>query len=365
MAIQWSGVSGHLQVGIDVRHDPVSASTTHINVYVDVWLRVVNWRYQDDMVVQLRGSRSRDWPITLNEPSTATREYFIGTETIASQGLSYSGGPTYTFGAGVAGAYDGSVPGITINWSLPKRPAGPPNTPGAGIDYVTATGFRVAIIAPGTNGSPITGYQTLVGTNTSDGVNSVIASQIRNVTTGGTHTVTGLSPYTLYGVIVRARSAAGDSGWRYMTVRTLAGEPDPPSNVRLDDANPPGPDTISIAWTAPTNTGGRPVAGYRVEWSTRSDFTADTTAVSLGSGTSYTITGLTPGATYYIRVRTSNQANIPGPWSPTLQAFTMSKNLLKHPTRGWVPVRVWLKVPAVGWRQVRVWKRPPGGSWTV
>lgn len=71
--------------------------------------------------------------------------------------------------------------------------------------------------------------------------------------------------------------------------------------------------TATISWTAPSNDGGTAVSGYKVQYST--DATNWTTytegSYSATPSTSITITGLTPGQTYYFRVAAKN-AVIPG-----------------------------------------------------
>lgn len=364
MAIQWSGVSGRMQVGIDVRVDGYDTNTPAINVYVDVWVRVVNWRYTDDQVAYLRGSIAADYAYRLNEPSTATREYHVGTYTIAGQGQSYGGGPVYTFSASIGGAYDGSAPSITFNWALPPRPPNVPTPPSfVGVDTIGPTSARIVIHAADGRGSGVSAYQTLIGTNGTN-VDTVIATQVWNATNGGTHMATGLKRATAYAVITRAFNGVGPGGW-YMTYFTTAPTvPTPGRNLRADPAKPNGPSDVSVLWDGPLDDGGRPVHGWDVAYATSADFTQGyvTQAVMTPGLNAWTFTGLEPGRRYWVRVRPVNAVGV-AEWVTLDAGETLSRNRVRVPGLGWTPVRVHLKVPGVGWRTVRVWKRAPGGTW--
>jgi hypothetical protein len=65
--------------------------------------------------------------------------------------------------------------------------------------------------------------------------------------------------------------------------------------------------TISIAWTNNSPANGQPVTGIRVQLSTGGTGGPWTTRTTLGgTSTSYRITGLTGGRTYWIRLQTYN-----------------------------------------------------------
>jgi hypothetical protein len=110
-----------------------------------------------------------------------------------------------------------------------------------------------------------------------------------------------------------------------ITVPTAAfptlGPPPAPTSLTASRGNT----QISLAWTAPSSNGGSAITGYTVEY-TPSGGSAQT--VSTGStSTSYTLTGLTNGTAYTVRVAAANVAGTgdftaasssvtPGPFTP-------------------------------------------------
>src|SRR2546428_9008515 len=69
-----------------------------------------------------------------------------------------------------------------------------------------------------------------------------------------------------------------------------------------------GGKNITISWQAPTSDGGSAITGYKVYRSTSSG--TETGYVNLGNVNSYTNTGLTPGVTYFYKVRAVNSAGL-------------------------------------------------------
>ena len=58
---------------------------------------------------------------------------------------------------------------------------------------------------------------------------------------------------------------------------------------------------LVVSWTAVRN-----ASSYTVQWSTKSDFTASPSTATVSSGVTHTITKLTNGTTYYVRVSATN-----------------------------------------------------------
>lgn len=82
-----------------------------------------------------------------------------------------------------------------------------------------------------------------------------------------------------------------------LVLETIPGKP---TNISVN----PGNSQISLTWTAPTDTGGSPITGYMITYTTDS-WTTSHGKIS-GTSTSTTITGLTNGHTYSFRVYSIN-----------------------------------------------------------
>ncbi|MFL6145633.1 MAG: DUF6801 domain-containing protein [Labedaea sp.] len=136
----------------------------------------------------------------------------------------------------------------------------------------------------------VTGYDVFNG--------STLATSV----TGTSATVTGLTPDTAYTFTVKAKDAAGNSSAASNTVsaRTEASPtdspPSAPANLRSTGTTQ---NSVSLAWDAATDDHG--VTGYDV-------FNGSTLATSV-TGTSATVTGLTPGTAYTFTVKAKDTAN--------------------------------------------------------
>ena len=80
--------------------------------------------------------------------------------------------------------------------------------------------------------------------------------------------------------------------------------PGPPTNVRATEG---GHNTINLAWRAPTDDGGAPITGYRIEWSVSGNSPWQTVGLSSPVRV-WAHRGLDPGTTRYYRVRAVNSA---------------------------------------------------------
>ena len=123
---------------------------------------------------------------------------------------------------------------------------------------------------------------------------------------------TGLTNGTEYEVRVRATNSAGTSGWSATASGTPVAEvPDGVQHVEVDA----GDGRLVLDWGEPESNGAA-ISGYAIQRATNSGFSANVVnATSGASSSALTITGLTNGTTYYVRVRAVNSAGN-GAWSP-------------------------------------------------
>ena len=123
---------------------------------------------------------------------------------------------------------------------------------------LTATGVTLNYnaVAPIDSTTPIT-YKAVV-TNTS---NNAVVGTFTSTTTSVT--LTGLTRYTIYSVVVTAYSGtiAGPPSYPY-TFRTLADVPSEPTGV---SARKSTNSQMLITWTAPRDNGGVPITSYKIE----------------------------------------------------------------------------------------------------
>ncbi len=179
----------------------------------------------------------------------------------------------------------------------------------------TTTGFDVSWTAPTTT-ETVTSYDVRyrpIG---------VSGSFVSTNTTNTQVTLSGLTPNITYEVQVRANSATESSIWTVspnsLIVKTLAetvlSELGTPSNVTASNNTNT---SFDVRWTAPTTT--ETITGYDVQYGIN---IAYVTTVSV-TGTSTSLTGLTPNTGYLIQVR-AKSANGKGAWSTTVYAATTS-----------------------------------------
>ena len=151
-------------------------------------------------------------------------------------------------------------------------------------------------------------------------------SSIDLSTTGTSHSIPSLTSGTNYQVQVAAKNSVGTgpySGIKEVTTvsaegpwsaevtetTTVSGNvPDVPTALALTPAD----GQLGVSWTAPTNNGGSAITGYSVQYRTGSGNWSDWPHG--GTATTATITGLTNGTAYQVRVRTVNKIGN-GSWS--------------------------------------------------
>jgi titin len=240
-----------------------------------------------DYVIQFKLASASTWSIFDDGVSTSASASVTG----LTNGSAYVFRVATQYQAGL-GAYTAATTSITPAVPVPAVP-GAPNLYQNGMTWPTAV--HLAWAAPTNAGSsPITDYVIQLSSNSgsswttfADGVSSI---------TGGM--VTGLTAGTTYVFRVAAVNAVGQGTWSNTSTYTLIGTPTTPTLLTAT----PGNSSVSLTWTASTAVGGS-VTSYNIvvfEAST-GNYVKDVN--SMGSGLSGTVTGLTNGTTYTIKVR--------------------------------------------------------------
>ena len=123
------------------------------------------------------------------------------------------------------------------------------------------------------------------------------------VCTSTSYTVTGLTGGQTYYFEVIAQNGQGlgpastDANAAPTTV---------PASISSSPTATPGNQQITLSWAPPSSNGGSAITSYTINYGTSS--TSLTSNVAAGNVTSYTVTGLTNGQTYYFDVQAVNAA---------------------------------------------------------
>ena len=84
--------------------------------------------------------------------------------------------------------------------------------------------------------------------------------------------------------------------------------PGAPGTLSLS-AGSPATTVIDLSWSAPSDTGGGTVSGYRIQYKTTGSW-ANLVADTGSTGTTYSATGLTASTTYYFKVAAHNEVGL-------------------------------------------------------
>jgi|GEM_PF-5253685 len=213
--------------------------------------------------------------------------------TFSSVTDSENGTFTTTFtgtGAGTPTLISATIDGKSINSTTSVEITTPPPPPGAFTLSSATAGASSVVLNWGTSSNATT-YAVKFGT--SSGVHGTTFSSNATSPT----TVTGLTPGTLYYFMVTATNVTGS------TDATAQSSATPLSSFTITSATP-GSRSVTVAWANATG-----ATSYDVLYGTSSGLVSGTYGLSATNVTSgSTLTGLTTGSTYYIRVR-ANGAN--------------------------------------------------------
>ena len=256
-------------------------------------------------------------------------------------------------------------------WS-PSGKGTPSTTPDApGAPTLTAGHRKLTVnwSAPSeTGGAAITDYDVQYCSTGCDSASNWTEWQASNTSTSTTATITGLTNGTSYQVQVRAGNVAGDSDWSSSTSATPDTLPGTPSAPTVTRAN----ESLSVSWTAPSNNGSA-LTGFKVghcSASCNNDGSWTSKTVSGGGTTSTTITGLTNGTSYQVKVRATNDLG-DGPWSnSTSRTPSTTPSKPTKPTLSWGDKRISVSwdAPANGGANISdydvQYKKSSDNTWT-
>ena len=214
----------------------------------------------------------------------------------------------------------------TGSWSqsASASPAALPSKPG-GLTVETAhQSLKVSWRAADGNGSAITGYEVEYRKQNADNTWPSTWTSHDHYDTSTSTTIDNLTNGSAYQVRVQATTSNGKSGWTSAVTGTPKAVPDAPDAPTLTS----GDRKIDLSWSAPTNNNGSAVTDYDVQYRKQNSNgtwpTSWSTKSHTGTTTSSSITGLTNGGTYQVRVRAEN-ANGDGPWSTAATATPAGK----------------------------------------
>ena len=105
------------------------------------------------------------------------------------------------------------------------------------------------------------------------------------------YSLTGLNGGTEYDVQVRAVNAAGESEWSATVTGTTAPLAVPEAPTGLTARVVSGEARVVLSWTAPANTGGAPITGYKIEASDDGSTSWTEVYTTTGDATGYTDEG--------------------------------------------------------------------------
>jgi hypothetical protein len=219
--------------------------------------------------------------------------------------------PTYWVSSGdpVNWNPNGPQPGAMTYYQAASAPTVNTLTPST----TTAGAIAINISAPSDNGGfAVTTYTHQFSTNSS--FTAVVKEQQSAAsTTTFTGLPTGVTIYHRVMAVTAVSTGVGKKGGASSIVHSFSLGTAPVDAAAIAVASTPSGQGANITITPPTNTGGLPITGYNIEYNQTLPTTGPVIPVTF-TGTTGTISGLTPGATYRYRVAAVNSVG-PGPWS--------------------------------------------------
>jgi len=302
-----------------------------------------------DITSGVSGSRS------YSDSGSSYKTYGSGTKTFA---LSYTSTTTIDQTFWIEDLADSSGGGARSTASatlvLPKRDPEVPSAPGTpSASSITGTSVVLSWADPSTwNGDNSSDFDLQV-----DDSSSFSSPSTYSVLNANSRSVTGLVPGRTYYARVRAKNSAGTGPWSGVRTVSMLDYPSAPGTPSISNLQPT---SARGSWATPSSNGGSAIDNYQIQVDDSSGFGSpliDTT----DPASPYDMSGLTPGTTYYTRVRAHNGVGW-GPWSSTRSFQTQSGAKIRV-SGSFVDYIVWIRVGST-WVLHKSWKRV-SGSWTL
>jgi titin len=237
-------------------------------------------------------------------------------------------GTTYTYkisainaiGTGATSAEISATPSSSSTGTLPGAPT---NLVGVAASPTQA---NLSWTAPSNSGGyPITGYKIEYRI----GAGSYVTLVENTLNTTPTYSHTGLTTNQVYLYRVYSVTAFGTS-----TTPSNEVVVQPTSSSALTAPGSPtglgataiSPTQVNLSWTAPSNNGGSPITGYKIEVKSGSGSYSNLVSNTGNTATAYSHTGLTTGTTYTYRVSAINSIGTSAASSETSATPTSSSS---------------------------------------
>jgi hypothetical protein len=301
--------------GVD-QTNPIPTSATNHNTAPGSPTISLTTAYQNSWVIDLPSIHGG---VTLGAP-TCTQQWDVNMPSVitgaSSSTIKSSAGPVTCSWIASRGDFWDNV-AIEVHASGSISPIAPQPPTGLSATAVLSSQINLSWSAPSDNeGSPVTGYK--IERSVGGGAFSVLVANTGSTAT--THSDTGLTHSTLYSYRVSAINSVGigsPSNTASATTSNVA--PFPPTGLT---ATPASSSQINLVWSAPSDNGGSPVTGYKIERSANGGATWSVITTNTGStSTTYSDTGLAANTAYTYRVSAINSVGIGSP-SNTASATT-------------------------------------------
>jgi putative cell wall-binding protein len=215
---------------------------------------------------------------------TGTLVATLGT-TLTDTVTGLSPGTTYHFSVKAENGVSTSVASNTVAVTTTAVAPTPPRN--LHETAKTHTSVSLAWTAPASTGGTAVAHYLLYETGT----------LVATLGTTRTDTVTGLTSATTYHFSVKAENGVSTSvASNTVAVTTTAVAPTPPTNLHETAKTHT---SVSLAWTAPSSTGGSAIVHYLVD-------KTGALVATLGTTLTHTVGGLSAGTTYHFSVKAEN-----------------------------------------------------------